>query len=138
MQFLYVKLLHNREDDLMHQKGWKSYRVWLAMVAGSWVVAWLIAETVPIFSDLVNLTGALFASWFTFGFSGMFWFQINWERKNWFRQWMQATPRKRLLFLVNLGNIIVALALFGVGTYTSVLGMIDNGKEGKTTKPFSC
>ena len=53
----------------------------MAINALLWVVAWLIAEGVPVFNDLLGLAGALFASWFTFGLSGMFWFNLN--RRRW-------------------------------------------------------
>ena len=130
VKFLYVKLLHNREDDIMHQKGWKSYRIWLAMVTASWFGAWLIAESVPVFGDLLSLTSALFASWFTFGLSGMFWIHMNGSR-----EWRQWTMRKRLLFVVNVLNVTVAAILFGVGTWASIQSMINNRT---TKKPFSC
>ena len=128
VKFLYVKLLHNREDDLMHQKGWSSYRIWLAMVTLSWLAAWLIAEAIPVFGNLLGLTSALFASWFTFGMSGMFWMHMNWANRRW-------TFGKRVLFCVNALNILVALMLFGIGTWASVYSMVKNGA---TNKPFSC
>ena len=130
VKFLYVKLLHNRQDDLMHQRGWRSYRVWFAMVALSWFSAWFIAEIIPVFNDLLSLTSALFASWFTFGLSGMFWFHMN--RLSEWRHWSVGT---RVLFCVNVLNIVVALVLFGVGTYSSIFSMVKNGAS---TRPFSC
>ncbi len=130
VKFLYVKVLQNRDDDLMHQKGWRSYRIWLLMVSLSWLGAWLIAEAVPVFSDLLSLTSALFASWFTFGLSGMFWLHMN--RVNEWRYWSFGT---RVLFVINVLNILVALILFGVGTWASIYSMV---KGDGTRKPFSC
>ncbi|KAJ9609013.1 hypothetical protein H2200_006784 [Cladophialophora chaetospira] len=130
VKFLYVKLLHNRDDDLMHQKGWKSYRIWLLMVSLSWLGAWLIAEAVPVFGDLLSLTSALFASWFTFGLSGMFWLHMN--RVS---EWCNWSFGKRVLFVVNVLNVVVALVLFGVGTWASIYSMVKNGAS---TRPFSC
>jgi amino acid permease len=130
VKFVYVKLLHKREDDLMHQKGWRSYRIWFLMVSVSWLGAWLIAEAIPVFGDLLSLTSALFASWFTFGMSGLFWMHMN--RVTEWKQWKYG---KRILFFVNALNITVALILFGVGTWASITSMVKNGA---TTKPFSC
>lgn len=129
VKFVYVKLLHNRHDDLMHQKGWKSYRVWLLMVSISWVVAWLIAEAIPVFGDLLSLTSALFASWFTFGLSGMFWIHMHKDTR---RKW---SGYKQMHFAVNIFCILFALMLFGVGTWSSIYSMVKNGAS---TKPFSC
>ncbi|KIY01509.1 uncharacterized protein Z520_03061 [Fonsecaea multimorphosa CBS 102226] len=126
-KFLYVRLLKNREDDLLHQKTWKSYGVWFAIVSISWLGAWLIAEAVPVFNHLLGLTSALFASWFTFGLSGMFWMHLNLYGK-----W---TCAKAFLFVLNCVNILVAAILFAVGTYSSIAAMVENGA---TNKPFSC
>ena len=132
VKFLYVKLLQNREDDLIHQKGWKSYRVWVLMVSLSWLGAWFIAELVPVFNSLLGLTSALFASWFTFGLSGMFWIHMN-KGSLWRRQ----SFGRRVLLVANILNIVVALILFGVGTWASIYGMVINAKAG-VTRPFSC
>jgi hypothetical protein len=89
--------------------------MWVLICTLSWLAAWVIAESVPVFGDLVGLTSALFASWFTFGLSGMFWMRLNLLQEEGsrlkmipFRFW---TWRKTLLFLVNTLNILVAAIL---------------------------
>lgn len=42
-----------------------------------WFSAWVIAEAVPVFNHLLSLISALFASWFTYGVSGVFWLFLN-------------------------------------------------------------
>jgi hypothetical protein len=114
VKYLYVRLLRNRDDGLMHQKTWKSYGIWVGICTASWIGAWLIAEAVPVFNDLLGLTSALFASWFTFGLSGMFWMKMNLRRDE--RSW-KVVPRdtwnmrKTFLFLVNVLNILVGAIL---------------------------
>jgi amino acid permease len=114
VKYLFVRLLRNNKDDLMHQKSWKSYRIWVGICTASWLAAWIIAEAVPVFNDLLGLTSALFASWFTFGLSGMFWMKMNLTRGP---RWWQVMPRngwhggKTLLLLVNVLNISVAAIL---------------------------
>jgi amino acid permease len=115
VKYLYVRMLRSRTDDLMHQRNWRSYRIWLAICVSSWLAAWLIAEAVPVFNDLLGLTSALFASWFTFGLSGMFWMKMNLMRRG---RWWQIVPRhpgwhkgKTLLFLINVMNISVGAIL---------------------------
>lgn len=110
VKYLYVRLLRDNKDDLMHQKSAKSYGIWVSICTASWMGAWLIAEAVPVFNDLLGLTSALFASWFTFGLSGMFWMQMNLTRGD---RWWKVVPqtqwnwRKYLLLLVNMLNIVV-------------------------------
>lgn len=114
VKYLYVRLLRNNKDDLMHQKSWRSYRIWVMICTVSWLGAWIIAEAVPVFNDLLGLTSALFASWFTFGLSGMFWMKMNLIRGD---RWWQIGARdgwnrvKMLLFLVNVLNISVGAIL---------------------------
>ena len=114
VKYLYVRLLRKNKDDLLHQKGGKSYMIWVGICTASWIVAWLIAESVPVFNDLLGLTSALFASWFTFGLSGMFWMHMNFKRGD---KWWKRVPRngwhwgKTMLFLVNVLNIVVGAIL---------------------------
>lgn len=114
VKYLYVRLLRDHKDDLLHQKNRKSYGIWVFISTASWIGAWLIAEAVPVFNDLLGLTSALFASWFTFGLSGMFWMQMNLQRGE---QWWQIVPRggwswrKTTLFLINVLNITVGALL---------------------------
>lgn len=114
VKYLYVRLLRDHKDDLLHQKNRKSYGIWVFICTASWIGAWLIAEAVPVFNDLLGLTSALFASWFTFGLSGMFWMQMNLQRGE---QWWQIVPRsgwswrKTTLFLINVLNIMVGALL---------------------------
>ncbi len=75
-----------------------------------WVVAWVVAEAIPVFNDLLALISALFASWFTYGLSGVFWLFMN--KGQWF-----SSRRKIFLTVVNavifcIGAVIVSSSLF--------------------------
>ena len=63
-----------------------------------WTSAWVIAEAIPTFNDLLGLISALFASWFTYGLSGVFWLFMNRGR------WGQG-GRKMGLVGLNLGLV---------------------------------
>lgn len=49
----------------MHRRTFFSVGVWIAIALALWVIAWVIAEAIPVFNDLLSLITALFASWFT-------------------------------------------------------------------------
>lgn len=145
VKYIYVRLLRHRDDGLMHQRTWKSRGIWIGLACISWIAAWLIAEVVPVFNDMLAITSALFASWFTFGLSGMFWFSMNTSRgPGWYQlrfseeppspSWL-ASWKKVLLFLVNVLLVTMALILCVAGLYASVKSMIVHGA---TRKPFSC
>lgn len=96
----------------MHKKGFRAYSYWVLICAILWVAAWIIAEAIPVFSDLLGITGALFASWFTFGLSGMFWLKLNFTREG---RAMNVKGvwswKKGALFVVNIASIVVATAI---------------------------
>lgn len=117
VKYLYVRLFRNSQEDIMHQKTSKAYGLWVLICAVLWTIAWVIAEGIPVFNDLLGITGALFASWFTYGVSGILWLHMNMKRTGWTIAprggW---TWRKALLFVVNLGTILVGLIIVRIST----------------------
>ena len=123
VKYLYVRIFRNDKDNIMQQKTFRAYGAWILICTALWVIAWIIAEAVPVFEDLLGLTGALFASWFTYGLSGMFWLKMNFECKGW-RPWTMKRRmkdgagkdriwggKKWILLAVNVLNIIVATCI---------------------------
>ena len=93
----------------MSKNDWKSYSYWLIIIVTLWIIAWIIAEAIPVFSDLLSLISALFASWFTYGLSGVFWLYMN--KGKYF-----SSPRKMFLTVLNalifcIGATIVSFFL---------------------------
>lgn len=84
----------------------RAYVSWAVVVTGCWVVAWVLAEAIPIFNELLGLMSALFMSWFSLGFSGMLWLHLN--RGG---QWRRGV-RKMLLTALNV--TMIAIAAFSV------------------------
>lgn len=69
-----------------------------------WTVAWIIAEAIPTFNDLLGLISAVFASWFTYGLSGVFWLFMNRGRYG-------ESGRKMGLVGVNVGLVCVGAVI---------------------------
>lgn len=112
VKYLYVRMFRNSKENIMHKKGIKSYGPWMLICAVLWLVAWLIAEGVPVFENLLGLTGALFASWFTFGLSGMFWLHLNFERDGWTVRILDGWSWKKVMLVVlNVACIIIAFCI---------------------------
>lgn len=106
-KYIYVRLF--RGTDRMSKKSWSSFGMWAMIVAILWTIAWIIAEAIPVFNDLLGLISALFASWFTYGLSGVFWLYMN-------RGLYFSNKRKMLLTVINvltfgMGAIIVNFSL---------------------------
>ncbi|KAJ5139801.1 hypothetical protein N7448_003209 [Penicillium atrosanguineum] len=110
LKYIYFRL--TAKSDLIHSRGWKSVGLWLALGVSCWVVAWIIAEAIPVFSDLNSLISALFASWFSYGLSGVYWLHLN------AGQWW-SSPKKIALTVLNMFIVLFGLILCVLGLYAS-------------------
>ena len=88
----------------MGQRTWSSFGIWAAIVLALWIIACIIAEAIPVFNDLLSLISALFASWFTYGLSGVFWLYLNRGRYG-------ESKRKMFLTGVNVGCFVIGLVI---------------------------
>ncbi|PYI02425.1 hypothetical protein BO78DRAFT_454089 [Aspergillus sclerotiicarbonarius CBS 121057] len=109
-KYVYVRLF--RGSDRMHERSLFSIGSWVAIGVISWIVAWVIAESIPVFNDLLSLITALFGCWFAYGFPAIFWFVLN--KGSWF-----ASPKKILLSIANLFILAMAITICGMGLYVS-------------------
>lgn len=109
--------------------GWS---VWIGLLIVMTLIAWVIAEAIPFFSDLLGIISSLFISGFTFYFPALFWFQLIKEGK-WYVGWRNIT-----LSIVNALVFIIGIVVLGCGTYASVQDIIDNYSKGSVRGSFTC
>ncbi|OJJ42299.1 hypothetical protein ASPZODRAFT_1502128 [Penicilliopsis zonata CBS 506.65] len=109
-KYIYVRLF--RGSDKMHTRSLLSIGTWVAICIGVWVVSWVVAESIPVFNDLLSLISALFGSWFSFGLPAIFWFHMN--RGRYFK-----TFQKTCMTIVNIGVLACAIAICVLGLYVS-------------------
>jgi len=109
-KYIYVRIFRGTKH--MGKRTWLATGSWAAITLTLWVIAWIIAESIPDFNDLLALISSLFASWFTFGISGIFWLFIN--KGQYF-----STPSKIFLTIVNIGMFLLGLSICGMGLYAS-------------------
>lgn len=106
----------------MHKRDLIAIGSWVGLTVCLWIIAWIIAEAIPVFSSLLTLIvchsqlfsnplggintrqTALFGSWFTFGFTGIFWLHMN--KGLWF-----SSPKKIALTFLNTFAIAVGIVL---------------------------
>jgi hypothetical protein len=95
--------------------GWAS---WIGIVSVFTIIAWIIAEAIPIFSDLLSLASALFVSGFSFYIPGLMWFRLLCKGK-WY-------SRKNIL--ISIGSIIsfiIGIIVLGAGTYSTIKDIVS-------------
>ncbi|KAF4220506.1 hypothetical protein CNMCM8980_001174 [Aspergillus fumigatiaffinis] len=124
-KYVYIRIFQG--TSRIHQRDWVAVSSWVAIALSLWIVAWIIAEAIPVFSNLLSLITALFASWFTYGLSGIFWLYLN-------RGKYLCSPRKMFLTVVNLFCVVFAAVLCGLGLYVSGKAIHDN----PSSASFSC
>ncbi|QKX60385.1 uncharacterized protein TRUGW13939_07530 [Talaromyces rugulosus] len=117
LKYIYFRLFH--KTGLMHRRDAMAIGSWIAIGVVCWVIALIIAESIPVFSDLLSLISSLFASWFSYGLGGVYWMHLNWGQ-------MFSSPRKIALTILNAGIIVMGATLCGLGLYVSGKAIHDD------------
>lgn len=121
-----------KAQDQITSRGLKSWIMWIGMVTSFWVLAFILANAIPIFDSIVSISSATFIAWFTFGLAAIFWLHMNWGGL--FLDW-----RKASLSVLNLLIICMALFMNVGGLYAAISGLLDiyendgNGIRGSFT-----
>ncbi|OQD82470.1 hypothetical protein PENANT_c021G08565 [Penicillium antarcticum] len=124
-KYIYVRMF--RGSDNMHSRSFLSIGSWVAICLGVWVISWVVAESIPVFNDLLSLISALFGSWFSFGLPAIFWLHMN--KGQYFKNW-----RKISLTIINIGILAIACAICGLGLWVSGVAI----HEDSGTASWSC
>ncbi|OOF94544.1 hypothetical protein ASPCADRAFT_50398 [Aspergillus carbonarius ITEM 5010] len=109
-------------------KGWIS---WLAVVALIIVLAWIVAEAIPFFSELLSICGCLLVSGFSFYLPPVMWFFLLKEGS-----WLEKQNIRYAI--LNLVVFVVGITVLGCGMYASVTEVISKFQTGAISRPFSC
>jgi len=114
--------------------GWAG---WIAILAVLWVFAFIIAEVIPFFSDLLSLMSSLFDSFFGFIFWGVAYFRLR-EAKYGKDFWKTRGIRGYAGFFFNITLCLIGLLFLTAGTYATVQSIIDGYKTTGFGGPFTC
>lgn len=106
--------------------------VWIGLLVIQVLIAWVVAEAIPFFSDLLGIISALFISGFSFYFPALFWFMLIKEGK-WNAGWKNIC-----LSILNALCLIIGVIILGCGTYASVQDIVDQYSKGSVRGSFTC
>lgn len=108
--------------------GWMT---WLALITFITIIAWIIAEAIPFFSDLLAISSALFISGFTFYFPAMMWFMLL-KEGNWYsKENLGSAIANALCFIIGMITLVA-------GTYAAIDDIIRQFNDGSLRSAFSC
>ncbi|KAK2612482.1 hypothetical protein QQS21_001420 [Conoideocrella luteorostrata] len=129
-----LRYLHGRmfkNSVLRYIKTPMGWATWIGLVTAFTIVAWVIAEAIPIFSDLLSLASALFVSGFSFWIPAIMWFKLL-CRGSWYSK--ENLP-------ISIGSIvafIIGAVTLVAGTYSTIVDIIKETNDGSAHSPFAC
>jgi len=115
-RFIFFRVFEGTRHKSSHTVvGWAA---WAGILAVTWIFAFIVAEVIPFFADLLALMSSLFDSFFGWIFWGVAYLRMRqadlgpgFYKKRGIRGWVG--------FLINIFIIIVGFYFLGVGTYVS-------------------
>ncbi|KAJ5595402.1 uncharacterized protein N7459_001610 [Penicillium hispanicum] len=134
LKYIYVRLF--RGTDRMHRRDLFSIGSWVAIGLTCWIIAWIIADAIPVFSDLLSLIVSDFDALPYYEFMlltiGIF---ISLELS--FCQLVQLgslLSRKICLTIINILIVCIGACMCGLGLYVSGKAIHDDASNNS----FSC
>ena len=120
------------QSELHYVNTRKGWAIWLMLIAGLTIIAWVIAEAIPFFNALLGIISSLFISGFTFYFPALFWFIIVKEGK-----W-NANAKNIGLSILNALVLCIGVCVLVCGTYASIEDILESYKTGTVGGSFAC
>jgi hypothetical protein len=106
--------------------------VWGACVIGNCTISFIIAESVPVFGDLLSLLGALVSIPMAIALESAMYI---WLRR---KEGRPNTALQVVAYVVNAAIVLICAFLTVAGCYSAIVDIRAHVKAGKTTPPFSC
>ncbi|RPD66561.1 hypothetical protein L226DRAFT_479331 [Lentinus tigrinus ALCF2SS1-7] len=133
-KLIFVRIFRRKGPSSRHMNShtWTGWLTWIGICAAIWILAFVIAEVIPFFNELLGVISAIFASWFTYGISGIFWFHLNPPERR-FSSWGQTLKTIFWGFIILVGVFIMI-----AGLYSSIQSIVDGYRDGAFASPFTC
>ena len=105
-RYIHGKVFANSSTRYINNpKGWAT---WLGLVFTVTLLAWIIAEAIPIFSDILSISSSLFVSGLSYYIPPVLWFVLL-KKGHWYEKH-------------NLKAAVCNLVVFGIGVIILVCG----------------
>ncbi|KAJ5106254.1 hypothetical protein N7456_002929 [Penicillium angulare] len=127
-KFIYLRIMGKSKHA--HSNTFIGWGVWVLVMIGIWIIAFIFSEVVPSMGDFLSLLGAAFDSFFGFIFFAVAYWQLNRGR-------LFSGLAKTGLTVLNVFILFVGLFLLGPGLYAAVEAIITD-YSGSVTPAFTC
>ncbi|KAL2042887.1 hypothetical protein N7G274_004647 [Stereocaulon virgatum] len=134
-RFIFFRIFEGTRHKGNHTVvGWAS---WAGILAVTWLVAFIIAEVIPFFSDLLSLMSSLFDSFFGFIFWGTAYLRMR--RADYGEGFITKRGIRGIAgFILNVLIILIGLFMLTGGTYATCQSIVDNYHAGSVGGVFTC
>ncbi|GAV49369.1 hypothetical protein ZYGR_0P00120 [Zygosaccharomyces rouxii] len=136
-KFLFFTFFENK-PGYVYSYSLKSWLVWFVILVVLWAVAFVIAEVIPFFSDLLSLMSSLFDCWFGFVFWGLAYIRLRKHEYGEAFSFRNLTFKQKINFILSYCLIGIGLYILGPGLYASVQSIINSYKADLYGTVFSC
>lgn len=114
IKYIFAEVLTIMKIQHEYDKNTKrTWIIWISIGTVFWILAFILANAIPLFDSILSVSSALFVSWFTFGISGVMWLYLNWDVQ--FSNW-----RKTTMAILNRTIILLTLFMNGAGLWASI------------------
>lgn len=139
-QFFKKDSIHRNSHTLT---GWG---VWVGLNAILWVIAFVIAEVIPFFSDLLSLMSSLFDCFFGFIFWALAYFKLRklyyFKQEgislNLFSLFKRSNMWQKAEYVLNVVIFALGFYILGPGLYATIQSIIWSYEASLYGSPFSC
>lgn len=134
IKYIFVEILRLKKIEHEYDRNTKrTWMIWIAIGTGFWILAFILANAIPLFDSILSISSAIFVSWFTFGISGVMWLYINWDVQ--FKGW-----KKISMAILNWSIIVMTLFMNGVGLWAAIDQLLESYNDPNTpvNNSFTC
>ncbi|KAJ7314793.1 transmembrane amino acid transporter protein-domain-containing protein [Mycena albidolilacea] len=121
-----------RDSQHLHSNTLVGWGAWVGIITVTWIFAFVLAELIPFFSEMLSTICSLFNGWFGFIYWAMAYLILYPGKTRW------AGRRRTIETLFNYFLIAFGLYIFFAGTYVSIQSIIDSYRASEVGSIFSC
>ncbi|KAF1921006.1 transmembrane amino acid transporter protein-domain-containing protein [Ampelomyces quisqualis] len=133
IKYMYVAIMRKVKPHQVNVHNTFTWTLWIGLGTLFWIVTFVVSNSIPIFNSVLNISAALFISWFTFGLTSILYFFLFWNTK-------LSSPKMTALTAFNCVIVLLTVFFMVGGLYTSLSALIDvfNDPDSTLNGPFTC
>lgn len=125
-RYIHGKVFANSSTRYVNSpRGWAT---WLGLVFTVTILAWVIAEAIPIFSDILSISSSLFVSGLSYYIPPVLWFVLL-KKGHWYEKHNLKAA------ICNLIVFSIGIIILGCGTYASIAELVSGIHVSHAKKP---